>query len=87
MTMRLTVFTLFVNDHDQALQFYVDRLGFVVPEDNGRAITDGSWCARRRPRTSPSTSSWPARRVSRFSWDDRQLLSRLPNHDGSWRDF
>jgi catechol 2,3-dioxygenase-like lactoylglutathione lyase family enzyme len=28
---RLTVFTLFVNDQDQALRFYVGRLGFVVP--------------------------------------------------------
>jgi catechol 2,3-dioxygenase-like lactoylglutathione lyase family enzyme len=34
MTMRLAVFTLFVNDQDQALRFYVDRLGFVVSEDN-----------------------------------------------------
>jgi catechol 2,3-dioxygenase-like lactoylglutathione lyase family enzyme len=33
-TMRLAVFTLFVNDQDQALRFYVDRLGFVVSEDN-----------------------------------------------------
>jgi catechol 2,3-dioxygenase-like lactoylglutathione lyase family enzyme len=34
MTMRLSVFTLFVNDQDQALRFYVDRLGFVVSEDS-----------------------------------------------------
>lgn len=34
MSMRLAVFTLFVNDQDQALRFYVDRLGFVVAEDN-----------------------------------------------------
>jgi catechol 2,3-dioxygenase-like lactoylglutathione lyase family enzyme len=34
MTMRLAVFTLFVNDQDQALRFYVDRLGFVMSEDN-----------------------------------------------------
>jgi len=34
MTMRLAVFTLFVNDQDQALRFYVDRLGLAVAEDN-----------------------------------------------------
>jgi catechol 2,3-dioxygenase-like lactoylglutathione lyase family enzyme len=34
MTMRLSVFTLFVNDQDEALRFYVDRLGFVMTEDN-----------------------------------------------------
>ena len=34
MTMRLAVFTVFVDDQDQALRFYVDRLGFVVSEDN-----------------------------------------------------
>jgi len=32
--MRLTVFTLFVTDQDQALRFFVDQLGFVVAEDN-----------------------------------------------------
>jgi catechol 2,3-dioxygenase-like lactoylglutathione lyase family enzyme len=34
MKMRLAVLTLFVNDQDQALRFYVDQLGFVVAEDN-----------------------------------------------------
>jgi catechol 2,3-dioxygenase-like lactoylglutathione lyase family enzyme len=34
MTMRLAVFTVFVDDQDQALRFYVDRLGFVASEDN-----------------------------------------------------
>lgn len=34
MTMRLAVFTVFVDDQDQALRFYVDRLGFVLSEDN-----------------------------------------------------
>src|SRR5262245_46415908 len=34
MTMRLSVFTVFVNDQDQALEFYVDKLGVVVSEDN-----------------------------------------------------
>jgi len=31
--MFLTVFTLFVKDQDQALRFYVDRLGFTMTED------------------------------------------------------
>jgi catechol 2,3-dioxygenase-like lactoylglutathione lyase family enzyme len=34
MTPRLAVFTVFVDDQEQALRFYVDRLGFVVSEDN-----------------------------------------------------
>jgi catechol 2,3-dioxygenase-like lactoylglutathione lyase family enzyme len=50
MTMRLTVFTLFVNDRDQALRFYVDRLGFVLSED--RRLGDYRWllvCAPQSP--------------------------------------
>jgi catechol 2,3-dioxygenase-like lactoylglutathione lyase family enzyme len=49
MTMRLTVFTLFVNDQDQALRFYVDRLGFVVSEDN--RMGDYRWLLVRAPET------------------------------------
>src|SRR5262245_4572801 len=41
MTMRLTVFTLFVNDQDQALRFYVDRLGFMLSED--KRLGDYRW--------------------------------------------
>lgn len=32
--MRLTAVKLFVQDQEEALRFYVDRLGFVVSEDN-----------------------------------------------------
>src|SRR5262245_53087030 len=49
MTMRLTVFTLFVTDQDQALKFYVDRLGFVVSEDN--RMGDYRWLLVRAPET------------------------------------
>jgi catechol 2,3-dioxygenase-like lactoylglutathione lyase family enzyme len=41
MTMRLTVFTLFVDNQDQALQFYVDRLGFTLSED--KRLGDYRW--------------------------------------------
>src|SRR5262249_52229736 len=47
MTMRLSVFTVFVNDQDQALRFYVDRLGFVVSEDN--RLGDYRWLLVRAP--------------------------------------
>ena len=49
MTMRLTVFTVFVNDQDQALQFYVSSLGFVVSEDN--RMGDYRWLLVRAPDT------------------------------------
>jgi len=49
MTMRLTVFTVFVNDQDQALQFYVDSLGFVLSEDN--RMGDYRWLLVRAPDT------------------------------------
>ena len=39
--MRFTVFTLFVNDQDQALRFYVDRLGFTMTED--KRLGDYRW--------------------------------------------
>ena len=32
--MKLHVFTLFVNDQDEALRFFVDQVGFVMLEDN-----------------------------------------------------
>jgi catechol 2,3-dioxygenase-like lactoylglutathione lyase family enzyme len=50
MTMRLSVFTVFVNDQDQALRFYVDRLGFVLSEDN--RMGDYRWLLVRAPDTS-----------------------------------
>ena len=49
MTMRLTVFTVFVNDQDEALKFYVDRLGFVVSEDN--RMGDYRWLLVTAPET------------------------------------
>src|SRR5262245_47457967 len=49
MTMRLSVFTLFVNDQDQALRFYVDRLGFVLTEDN--RMGDMRWLLVSAPGT------------------------------------
>ena len=39
--MFLTVFTLFVKDQDQALRFYVDRLGFTMTED--KRLGDYRW--------------------------------------------
>jgi catechol 2,3-dioxygenase-like lactoylglutathione lyase family enzyme len=47
--MRLAVFTLFVNDQDEALRFYVDRLGFVVAEDN--RMGDFRWLLISAPGT------------------------------------
>jgi len=49
MTMRLSVFTVFVNDQDQAVRFYVDRLGFVVAEDS--RLGDYRWLLVRAPET------------------------------------
>ncbi|HJZ78222.1 MAG TPA: VOC family protein [Vicinamibacterales bacterium] len=49
MTMRLAVFTVFVNDQDQALQFYVDRLGFVLSED--RQLGDYRWLLVSAPQS------------------------------------
>jgi catechol 2,3-dioxygenase-like lactoylglutathione lyase family enzyme len=49
MTMRLSVFTLFVNDQDQALRFFVDQLGFVVAEDS--RLGDYRWLLVRAPDT------------------------------------
>jgi catechol 2,3-dioxygenase-like lactoylglutathione lyase family enzyme len=39
--MHLTVFTLFVKDQDEALRFYVDRLGFTMTED--KRLGDYRW--------------------------------------------
>jgi catechol 2,3-dioxygenase-like lactoylglutathione lyase family enzyme len=49
MTLRLSVFTLFVNDQDSALRFYVDQLGFVVSED--KRLGDYRWLLVRAPHT------------------------------------
>jgi catechol 2,3-dioxygenase-like lactoylglutathione lyase family enzyme len=83
MTMRLTVFTLFVNDRDQALRFYVDRLGFVLSED--RRLGDYRWLlvcappvARRRHQSrtgvdagSASAGRETGRRQAHFCAGDR----------------
>lgn len=47
--MRLHVFTLFVNDQDKALRYYVDQLGFQVAEDNW--LGDYRWLLVRAPGT------------------------------------
>jgi predicted enzyme related to lactoylglutathione lyase len=47
--MRLTVFTLFVNDQDQALRFFADQLGLVVTEDN--RMGDMRWLLVSAPGT------------------------------------
>jgi catechol 2,3-dioxygenase-like lactoylglutathione lyase family enzyme len=47
--MRLTVFKLFVNDQEEARRFYVDKLGFVVSEDN--RLGDYRWLLVRPPDT------------------------------------
>jgi catechol 2,3-dioxygenase-like lactoylglutathione lyase family enzyme len=47
--MRLSVFKLFVNDQEEALRFYVDKLGFVVSEDN--RLGDYRWLLVRPPGT------------------------------------
>src|SRR5262245_5762224 len=49
MTMRLTVFTLFVNDQELALRFFVDQLGFVVSED--LRMGEYRWLLVRAPGT------------------------------------
>jgi catechol 2,3-dioxygenase-like lactoylglutathione lyase family enzyme len=49
MTMRLTVFTLFVNDQDRALRFYVDRLGFIMSED--KRLGDYRWLLVSAPQS------------------------------------
>jgi len=45
--MRLTVVKLFVNNHEEARRFYVDRLGFVVSEDN--QLGEYRWLLVRPP--------------------------------------
>ena len=47
--MCLTVVKLFVNNHEEARRFYVDRLGFVVSEDN--QLGDYRWLLVRPPDT------------------------------------
>jgi len=47
--MRLTVVKLFVNNHEEARRFYVDRLGFVVSED--KQLGDYRWLLVRPPDT------------------------------------
>jgi catechol 2,3-dioxygenase-like lactoylglutathione lyase family enzyme len=47
--MRLSVMTLLVHDQDQALRFFVDRLGFVVSEDN--RLGDYRWLLVSAPET------------------------------------
>ena len=48
--MRLTAFTLFVTDQDQALRFYVDRLGFTMTED--KRLGDYRWLLVSAPQSS-----------------------------------
>jgi len=45
--MRFTVFTLFVNNQDQALRFYVGRLGFTMTED--KRLGDYRWLLAAAP--------------------------------------
>ena len=45
--MRLAVVKLFVKNHEEARRFYVDRLGFVVSEDN--QLGDYRWLLVRPP--------------------------------------
>jgi catechol 2,3-dioxygenase-like lactoylglutathione lyase family enzyme len=47
--MRLTVVKLFVKDQDEACRFYVDKLGFVVSEDN--RLGDYRWLLVHPPDT------------------------------------
>jgi catechol 2,3-dioxygenase-like lactoylglutathione lyase family enzyme len=47
--MRLTAVKLFVHDQEEALRFYVDRVGFVVSEDN--MLGDFRWLLVRAPDT------------------------------------
>lgn len=47
--MRLTLVSLLVKDQDEAARFYVDRLGFVVAEDN--PMGDERWLLVRPPAT------------------------------------
>jgi len=47
--MCLTVVKLFVNNHEEARRFYVDRLGFVVSED--KQLGDYRWLLVRPPDT------------------------------------
>jgi len=47
--MRLSVFTLFVDDQDQALHFFVDQAGFTVLEDN--RMGDFRWLIIGTPET------------------------------------
>ena len=47
--LRLTAVKLFVKDQEEALRFYVDRLGFVVSEDS--MLGDFRWLLVRPPDT------------------------------------
>jgi catechol 2,3-dioxygenase-like lactoylglutathione lyase family enzyme len=48
--MRLNVFTLFVSDQDEALRYFVDKVGFEVVEDN--RMGDMRWLLVSTPETS-----------------------------------
>jgi catechol 2,3-dioxygenase-like lactoylglutathione lyase family enzyme len=76
MTRRLSVFTLFVNDQDSALRFYVDQLGFVVSED--KRLGDYRWLLVRAPHT-PDVAS--AVRLSGASAAVSTTGSRQPRTD------
>src|SRR5262249_16889625 len=94
MTMRLSVFTMFVNDQDQALRFYVDSLGFVLSEDN--RMGDYRWLLVRAPETrdvainrelarTPDQNGLveAGRRQTVVCAGHRQLPSRRPGYEGS----
>jgi len=87
--MRLNVFTLFVNDQDQALRFFVDQLGFVVSEDN--RLGDYRWLLVRAPDTPDVAINLELARTE----DQRALVGKQGGGkplfglttDDCWRDF
>jgi catechol 2,3-dioxygenase-like lactoylglutathione lyase family enzyme len=70
MTMRLAVFTVLVTNQDQALRFYVGRLGFVVSEDN--RLGDYRWLLVRAPDTPDVTVNLELARTP----DEQALVGR-----------
>jgi len=54
MNQGVEVVGLYVRDQDEALKFYVEKLGFRVPPTRGTATTAGSRCSTRSSRP----SSW-----------------------------
>jgi catechol 2,3-dioxygenase-like lactoylglutathione lyase family enzyme len=57
---RVSLCKVFVHDQDEALDFYTNKLGFEVAEDNKLGLTAG--CSSAYPTTRSSGSIWTSLR-------------------------